>query len=97
MTEHQLTLDYQQQRIQLSIGETDNLLEVLQKLELPVRSACRNGSCGICKCRLESGQIDYFLRQPFGLNTSHILQGFILPCIAFAASDILLSSLSLER
>lgn len=74
-----------------------SLLEVMRNNHLPVRKACRNGACGICRCRLTLGHINYFLRKPFALWETEINDGYILPCIAYAESDIHLDDITLEN
>lgn len=96
MTHYQITFHYEGQPIRLEAGGDSSLLELMDSLALPVRRACRNGSCGICRCRLEAGQISYQQRAPFGLREEHINQGFILPCIAYPISDVTLSTFMLD-
>ena len=75
-------------------GET-NLLEAMRDAGLPVRKSCRNGVCGLCKCRLVAGDITYHWRKPHGLWDKHIAAGLILPCIAFAESDLVIDQIPL--
>lgn len=56
-------------------------------LELP--SSCRNGTCRTCMCQLLSGDVAYRIRWP-GLLPEEKEQGWILPCIAYARSDLVL-------
>lgn len=56
-------------------------------LELP--SSCRNGSCRSCICRLLEGRIAYRIDWP-GLLAEEKAQGFILPCVAYPQSDVVL-------
>lgn len=78
-------------------GDTQTpLLEILRNNQQAVRKACRNGACGICRCHLQSGTINYHLRQPFALWESEIEAGYILPCIAYLESDIQIDQITLE-
>lgn len=83
--------------IQININEqaqyypspsNENLIESLNKQGIEVRKACDNGVCGVCLTKLYEGEIDYGLREPFGLNQKELDQGYILPCIAHCKSDI---------
>ena len=56
-------------------------------LELP--SSCRNGSCRTCMCRLVSGRVSYRIQWP-GLLPEEKSDGWILLCIAYAESDLVL-------
>lgn len=72
------------------------LLAAMHDQQLPVRKACRNGGCGVCRCRLTRGDITYHQREPFALWQADIDAGVILPCIAYAVSDVVLSELSYD-
>lgn len=50
-------------------------------------SSCRNGSCRACIRQLASGQVVYRIEWP-GLSAEEKAQGFILPCVAHPASDL---------
>lgn len=54
-------------------------------LRLP--SSCRNGTCRTCMCRVVSGSVRYDIEWP-GLSTEEKNEGYILPCVAFATSDM---------
>ena len=54
-------------------------------VELP--SSCRNGTCRTCICRLVSGQVAYRIDWP-GLSADEKREGWILPCVAHALSDV---------
>lgn len=56
-------------------------------IELP--SSCRNGSCRACICRLLEGEVAYQIDWP-GVLPEEKAQGFILPCVARARSDLVL-------
>lgn len=58
-------------------------------LELP--SSCRNGTCRSCICRLRSGQVDYLVEWP-GLSADEKREGWILPCVALARSDLMVEA-----
>lgn len=52
-------------------------------------SSCRNGSCRSCICRLVSGEVRYRIEWP-GLSFDEKKDGYILPCVAYPASDVVL-------
>lgn len=54
-----------------------------------LESSCRNGSCRSCICRLASGQVTYRIAWP-GLSAEEKADGFILPCVAYPASDVVI-------
>jgi ferredoxin len=66
-------------------------LPLLQAAELAgltlLDSSCRNGTCRTCICQLVSGQVVYRIEWP-GLSLDEKREGFILPCVAYPASDV---------
>ncbi|MDB5744383.1 MAG: ferredoxin [Polaromonas sp.] len=52
-------------------------------------SSCRNGTCRTCICQLVSGQVRYRIEWP-GLSLDEKHEGYILPCVAHAASDVVI-------
>ena len=59
----------------------------LGRVQLP--SSCRNGTCRTCLCQLREGQVSYTVEWP-GLSAEEKAQGWILPCVAVAESDLVL-------
>ena len=56
-------------------------------IELP--SSCRNGTCRSCLCRRTAGESRHLIDWP-GLSAEEKAEGWILPCVAEACSDLLL-------
>ena len=52
-------------------------------------SSCRNGTCRTCICRLSSGEVAYRIEWP-GLSAEEKREGFILPCVAYPLSDLVI-------
>ena len=53
-------------------------------------SSCRSGVCRTCICRLHSGRITYRMEWP-GLSAEEKAEGLFLPCVAYPASDLVMS------
>ena len=66
-------------------GET--LLEAALRAGLSLPRSCRNGTCRACMCRLVDGEIDYRVEWP-GLTAEEKAEGWILPCVALAKTDV---------
>jgi len=69
---------------------TDGQASVLESglhagVELP--SSCRNGTCRECMCRLLSGSVRYRVEWP-GLSADEKADGWFLPCVALAQTDL---------
>lgn len=69
-------------------GEPLLLAAAAAGLELP--SSCRNGTCRACICRLLEGRVTYRIEWP-GLLPEEKADGYILPCVACAASDVVMT------
>ena len=66
------------------------LLQSALRAGLMLESSCRNGTCRACIRQLAGGQVSYRIDWP-GLSADEKAEGFILPCIAYPASDLLLA------
>ncbi|SOY69403.1 putative ferredoxin [Cupriavidus taiwanensis] len=64
-----------------------SLLEaaLLEGVALP--NSCRNGTCRACASRLHAGTVRYRVEWP-GLSPDEKDEGWILPCVACPASDV---------
>lgn len=73
---------------------TDGTLTLLQAAELAgmamLASSCRNGTCRTCICHLSRGRVAYRIEWP-GLSADEKREGFILPCVAFAQTDLVIA------
>ncbi|WP_394787026.1 2Fe-2S iron-sulfur cluster-binding protein [Rhodoferax sp.] len=66
-----------------------SLLASLEQAGLDWPSSCRNGTCRTCIGQLVSGRIRYQIEWP-GLSAEEKAEGYVLPCAAFACSDLVL-------
>ena len=62
---------------------------ILSDVRLP--SSCRNGTCRTCMCRLVSGEVSYRIEWP-GLSADEKKEGYILPCVAYPESDLVIDA-----
>jgi ferredoxin len=75
----------------LTFEASDSLtvLEAAGFANLRLPRSCRNGTCRTCMCRLVSGAVSYTIEWP-GLSREEKAEGFILPCVAVAESDMVI-------
>jgi len=66
------------------------LLLAAEQAGVNMPSSCRNGTCRTCMCRLLEGRIGYRIQWP-GLLPEEKADGWILPCIAYPLSDVVLT------
>ncbi len=72
-----------------SVPPGEPLLRAAEQAGIDVPSSCRNGTCRTCMCRLEAGRVHYRIQWP-GLLAEEKAEGWILPCIAYPDSDVVL-------
>lgn len=65
------------------------LLLAAERAGLQMPSSCRNGTCRTCLCQLLEGRVHYRIAWP-GLSAEEKIEGCILPCVAYPASDVTL-------
>ncbi len=80
-----LTIDPAGHFVTVRDGET--LLDAALRAGLSLPRSCRNGTCRACMCRLSSGAVTYRIEWP-GLTAEEKTEGWILPCVAVAQSDV---------
>ena len=71
----------------VAVKDGVSLLEAALQAGLSLPRSCRNGTCRACMCRLVDGEIDYRVEWP-GLTKEEKAEGWILPCVALARSDV---------
>lgn len=74
-------------RFQQRPGQSLLLSALAQSIRLP--NSCRNGVCRACMCKMVSGKVDYQIEWP-GLSKEEKKEGWILPCVVEAQSDLVL-------
>jgi ferredoxin len=71
------------------VADGQSLLEAALAAGVPMRSSCRNGTCRECLCRLLEGRVRYRIEWP-GVSRDEQREGWVLPCVALADSDVVL-------
>jgi ferredoxin len=56
-------------------------------------SSCRNGTCRTCIGQMSLGHVHYEIDWP-GLSAEEKAQGYVLPCVAYPRSDLVLGPAS---
>lgn len=68
---------------------SSTLLAAAAQADISLLSSCRNGTCRTCIRKLASGQVRYEIEWP-GLSAEEKRGGYILPCVAYPVSDLVL-------
>lgn len=66
------------------------LLQAAERAGVKLDSSCRNGTCRHCIRQLASGQVSYRIEWP-GLSFDEKRENYILPCVAYPASDVVIA------
>jgi ferredoxin len=83
------TLQVQPLGVTLTLAHGQSLLEAALGAGLVLRSACRNGTCRECMARVLEGRVHHRIDWP-GLSADERSEGWVLPCVAVADSDVVL-------
>ena len=65
------------------------ILEAAGFANLRLPRSCRNGTCRTCLCRMTAGRVRYTIEWP-GVSREEKAEGYILPCVAVAQSDVVI-------
>lgn len=74
---------------QFEADAATSLLAAAGQAGLRLPASCRNGTCRSCLCRMLEGRVAYRIEWP-GLSREEKQDGYILPCVALAESDLTL-------
>ncbi len=64
-----------------------SVLQAALAAGVELESSCRNGTCRSCLCRLVAGNVAYPMAWP-GVSAEEQAEGWFLPCVAQARSDL---------
>ncbi len=67
------------------------LLQCAEAAGVELPSACRNGTCRTCICKLVAGAVRYRVEWP-GVSADEKQEGWVLPCVAEPVGDVTLEA-----
>ncbi len=74
------------------IEGTDSILEAGLRGGLALNYGCSNGNCGLCKCKVISGQVKQIAPHDYTLTEAEKGLGYILTCANTAVTDVVLEA-----
>ncbi|KQQ32694.1 (2Fe-2S)-binding protein [Duganella sp. Leaf126] len=77
-------------------GAGVSVLAAAEAAGIRLPSSCRNGTCRTCLCRLDSGTVHYRVEWP-GLSREEQREGCMLPCVAVADTDLVITAPAARR
>ncbi len=75
--------------LSIESNSSNTILESMEQAGLLPEYNCRDGHCGACRCKLESGDVEYV-----GFKMAYTEGDEILPCICKAKSSVSLSDVN---
>ncbi len=75
--------------VSIESNSSNTILESMELAGLLPEYNCRDGHCGACRCKLESGDVEYV-----GFKMAYTEGDEILPCICKAKSSVSLSDVN---
>ncbi len=75
--------------VTIESNPSNTLLETMEQAGLKPEYNCRDGHCGACRCKLESGEVEYV-----GFKMAYTEANEILPCICKAKSNVTLTDVN---
>lgn len=84
-----LLIEPQGWQVEVPAGVT--LLAAAEAAGVVLPSSCRNGTCRACMCQMTAGEVFYEILWP-GLSREEKAEGFVLPCVAHACGDVVLTA-----
>lgn len=79
-------------RHEFFIEGTDSILEAGLRGGLALNYGCSNGNCGLCKCKVVSGQVKKIKLHDYVLTEAEKGLGYILACSNTAVTDVVLEA-----
>ena len=74
------------------IEGSDSILEAGLRSGLALNYGCSNGNCGLCKCKVVSGQVKQVARHDYTLTEAEKGLGYILACANTAVTDVVIEA-----
>ena len=78
------------------VNEGESVLNAALRQGLILPYSCKNGTCGSCKGKLESGEVHYPFHPPLALSREEIGEGGALLCQAEPTEDLVISASDIE-
>lgn len=78
------------------VNEGESILTAALRQGVMLPYSCKNGTCGSCKGKLESGEVHYPFHPPIALTREEIAEGGALLCQAEPVEDLVISAREIE-
>jgi len=82
--------------VTFTVNEGESVLNAALRQGVMLPYSCKNGTCGSCKGRLESGEVHYPFHPPIALSREEIAEGGALLCQAEPIEDLVIHAREIE-
>jgi len=82
--------------VSFTVNEGETVLTAALRQGVMLPYSCKNGTCGSCKGRLESGDVHYPFHPPLALTRADIADGQVLLCQAEPTEDLVIHAREIE-
>ena len=82
--------------ITFMVNEGESILNAALRQGVMLPYSCKNGTCGSCKGRLESGDVHYPFHPPLALSREEIGEGYALLCQAEPTENLVIRAREIE-
>ena len=82
--------------VTFTVNEGETVLSAALRQGVMLPYSCKNGTCGSCKGRVESGSVHYPIHPPLALEEDEIEQGNALFCQASPSEDLVIRAREIE-
>ncbi len=79
-----------------TVNEGESVLNAALRQGVMLPYSCKNGTCGSCKCHLESGEVHYPFHPPMALSREEIGEGSALLCQAEPTENLVIRAREIE-
>jgi len=80
-------------RHEFFVEGNDSILDAALRAGIPLNFGCSSGSCGLCKARVVSGQVQKVRHHDYQLSEVERIQGYCLLCCHTPVSDLVIEAL----
>jgi len=80
-------------RHEFFVEGNDSILDAALRAGIPLNFGCSSGSCGLCKARVVSGQVQKIRHHDYQLSEVERIQGYCLLCCHTPVSDLVIEAL----
>ena len=79
-----------------TVNEGESVLNAALRQGVMLPYSCKNGTCGSCKGKLESGEVHYPFHPPIALSREEMAEGGALLCQAEPTEDLVIRAREIE-